>query len=94
MAHIRNRRMSMNISSKKINYGVSDLGQATALACSGFEIVDMAPNPDSDRVTFYFKPVDGIERITSLYWAGKLNVDAKNYWQEMRNLKSRLYSLK
>ena len=84
----------MNISKKDINYGVSDLGQATALSCSGFEIIELAPNPDSERVTFYFKPNKELDRATRLYWAGKLNVDAKQFWQEMKNLKSRLYSIK
>ena len=77
-----------------VNYGVSDLGQATALSCSGFEIIELAPNPDSERVTFYFLPNKDLDRITRLYWAGKLNVDAKQFWQEMKNLKARLYSLK
>jgi hypothetical protein len=86
--------MSMNIGRNNINYGVNDLGQATALACSGFEIVELAPSPNSDRVTFYFKPDNNIERVTRLYWSGKLNVDAKHFWQEMRNLKTRLYSIR
>ncbi len=78
----------------EVNYGVNDLGLATALACSKFEVFDLAPNPDSDRVTFYFKPSNEIDTVTRLYWSGKLSVDAKQFWQEMKNLKSRLYSLR
>jgi hypothetical protein len=78
----------------KIKYGVNDLGQATALICAGFEVIDLTPNPDSDRVTFYFKPSERIAETTQLYWSGKLTVDAKQYWQEMKNLKTRLYSLR
>lgn len=85
----------MNMDKKRnVNYGVSDLGQATALVCAGFEVIDLAPNPDSDRVTFYFKPSERIAETTHLYWSGKLSVDAKQYWQEMKNLKTRLYSVR
>jgi hypothetical protein len=77
-----------------VKYGVSDLGQATALTCRGFEVIDLAPNPDTDRVTFYFKPSKEIDLTTRLYWSGKLPVDAKQFWQEMKNLKTRLYGLR
>ena len=77
-----------------INKGVNDLGQATALVCAGFEIIDLLPNPDSDKVTFYFGPDKAIDDAIQAYWAGKLSVDAKQYWQEIKNLKTRLYSLR
>ena len=79
---------------QKVNCGVNDLGQATALVCSGFEVIDLAPNPDSERVTFYFRQSQKINETAQLYWSGKLSVDAKQYWQEMKNLKTRLYGLK
>lgn len=78
----------------ELSYAVSDLGQATALVCSGYVVVDLAPNPDSDRVTFYFKPDDRISNVAQSYWAGTLQVDARQFWQEMKNLKTRLYSLR
>ena len=77
-----------------IRHGVNDLGQATALVCTGFEIVDLAPNPNSERVTFYFEPNTKLDDAARKYWAGTLSVDAKQYWQEMKNLKTRLYSLR
>jgi len=81
-------------SNHNIKYGVNDLGQATALICAGFEVIDLAPNPDNDRVTFYFQPSEKIAETAQEYWSGKLKVDAKQYWQEMKNLKTRLYSVR
>lgn len=84
----------MHMNKNKVRYGINDLGQATALVCAGFEVIDLASNPDSDRVTFYFQPSERIATTAQEYWSGKLKVDAKQYWQEMKNLKTRLYSVR
>ncbi len=80
--------------SSKLKYGVTDLGQATALVCTGHQVVDLLPNPNSDRVTFYFEPSNELDKTANAYWTGELTVGAKQYSQEMKNLKSRLYSLR
>jgi hypothetical protein len=77
-----------------IKYGVNDLGLASAIVCKGFEIIDLLPNPDSERVTFCFEPCADLDVIAKRYWSGKLTVDAKRFWQEMKNLKTRLYNIK
>lgn len=77
-----------------IRYGINDLGLASAMVCKGFEIIDLSPNPDSERVTFYFKPCADLDVITKQYWSGRLTVDARQFWQEMKNLKTRLYNIK
>ncbi len=82
----------MNYDKHLVTFGTHDLGQASALICRGFEIIDLAPTPDSERVTFYFEPNDKLESSARDYWSGKLMVDAKQFSQEMKNLKARLYS--
>jgi len=76
--------------------GVSDLGVASALICAGYVLVDISPsdNGESSRVIFYFAQNESVEKTIGDYWAGRLSVDAKQYWQETKNLKTRLYSLR
>jgi hypothetical protein len=83
----------MKTNSNTVRYGVSDLGQAAALVCKGFEIIDFVPDSRSRRVTFYFKDKN-IDTVARMYWAGTLTVDSKQFWNEMKNIKTRLYSLR
>lgn len=70
-----------------------DMGLSVALICAGYELVDLESQAAGKRVTFRFKTMSGIDQVAQNYWAGKLSVDAKTYWNETKNLKTRLYSL-
>lgn len=71
-----------------------DLGLAIALTSTGYELVELEKAPYGKRVTFRFLASnDAIHRSAQNYWSGKLMVDAKTFWNESKNIKTRLYSL-
>lgn len=70
-----------------------DMGLAIALACCGYELKGLERPQFSKRVTFRFLGDDNIHEIAQCYWSGKLPIDAKSYWNESKNIKTRLYSL-
>lgn len=71
-----------------------DFGLAIALVCCGYELVGLEQKKQgSSRITFRFASHQNINEDAQKYWSGKLAVDAKSYWNESKNLKTRLYSL-
>jgi len=76
------------------SFDTQDFGQAAALLAKGHELIFMHPLENSKRVVFHFVITPAIEQDAQDYWNGKLLVDAKQYWSESKNLKTRLYGLK
>lgn len=70
-----------------------DMGLAVALLCKEYQLAELERPEYGSRVTFRFILDDGIDQAAQNYWNGKLEVDAKRYWNEAKNLKTRLYSL-
>jgi len=70
-----------------------DMGLAVALLCKEYQLAELERHQYGGRVTFRFTLDDGIDQAAQDYWNGKLEVDAKRYWNEAKNLKTRLYSL-
>ena len=69
-----------------------DMGSAAALLCSGFELLSLdKQNPR--KALFIFRKEDGIEEIVDLYWSNRLEVKARNFFDTVKMLKNRLYSL-
>lgn len=68
-----------------------DLGLSTALLCVGFELltVDKA-NPR--KALFIFKREDGIEDVVDRYFADRLEVKARAFFDHLKALKNKLYS--
>ncbi len=69
-----------------------DFGQAVALVCKGYELFYMRVKRDK-RVLFTFTPGAQLHQTAEDYWNGKLLVDAKRYWNESKNLKTRMYGM-
>lgn len=80
--------------SEKEHFSTQDMGLAIALLCSDYHLVGLEPPSSGQRITFCFQSTNSIEKTSQNYWDGKLSVDAKNFWNESKNLKTRLYSLK
>lgn len=70
-----------------------DMGLSVALICKGYELVQLEPTRFGKRVTFRFRADDSIHVTAQEYWTGALEVGAKQFWNESKNLKTRLYSL-
>lgn len=73
-------------------YDTQDFGQAIALSCKGFELLNMLHGESGNRVTFQFRRTPELVIASQAYWSGSLSIDAKTFWNESKNLKARLYS--
>lgn len=74
-------------------YDCGDMGLAVALICHDFELAALERQSDgSNRITFRFIAHKRIPQTVQDYWSGNLAVNAKRYWNETKNLKTRLYS--
>ena len=70
-----------------------DMGLAVALLCKEYQLAELERPQYGGRVTFRFILDDGIDQAAQDYWNGKLEIDAKRFWNEAKNLKTRIYSL-
>lgn len=68
-----------------------DLGLATALISVGFSLVSLEKR-NLQKSQFVFRRADGIDEVVDNYWADRLEVKARKYFDTLKMLKNRLYS--
>ena len=75
-----------------INYYYTfDLGSSAALISTGFELVSLdKQNPR--KVQFIFRRETGIEKVVDNYWADRLEIKARTFFDNVKMLKNRIYS--
>jgi hypothetical protein len=83
----------MNMSNSN-SITTQDMGLAVALLCRGHNLQNLIPSGNGYRITFEFDLSSTIEDDERHYWDGTLLVEAKQFWNETKNLKTRLYSLR
>ena len=67
-----------------------DLGIAAALLCSDFVLLSLdRTNPR--KVLFVFKYRNRIEETANAYFADRLKLNARSFFDQLKALKSRLY---
>ena len=70
-----------------------DLGATAALICSDYELMAVDKvNPS--KALFVFQREDGIEETVDDYWADRLEVKARRYFDSLKAVKNKLYSSK
>ncbi|PWB38377.1 MAG: hypothetical protein C3F02_04380 [Parcubacteria group bacterium] len=68
-----------------------DLGAAASLVTAGFELVSLdKTNPK--KVQFIFRRTIGIEKVVDDYWADRLEIKARAFFDNVKMLKNRIYS--
>lgn len=68
-----------------------DLGCSAALISAGFSLVSLdKANPR--KVQFIFRREVGIEKVVDDYWADRLKVKARTFFDNVKMLKNRIYS--
>lgn len=68
-----------------------DLGVSAALMCSGFELLALdKENPR--KALFIFRRADQIDDVADRYFADRLEVKARSFFDAVKALKNRLYS--
>lgn len=71
------------------NYITNDLALAATLHCLGFPLLKVTK--DRPRADFLFDQNAQLIETVTKYWAGKLVVEPKNYFQTIKDIKTRLY---
>ena len=70
----------------------SDMGLTAALFTSEFQICSVnKKNPN--KATFIFKKDRDLEKFVERYWSDKLPVNARTYFNNLKMLKNRIYSI-
>lgn len=69
-----------------------DLGVSAALLCAGFELLTVNKKKNPRRALFVFQKADGIEDAADRYFADRLEVKARSFFDHLKALKSQLYS--
>lgn len=70
-----------------------DLGGCAALTCSGYELMAVDKTNPS-KALFVFRREEGIEETIDSYWADRLEVKARRYFDQLKAVKNKLYSSK
>ncbi len=72
-------------------YATYDLGCATALLTADFTLLTLdRANPR--KIRFIFRRETGIEKVADGFWSGHLEQNSRSFWDNIKNLKNRLYS--
>ncbi|NVN96575.1 MAG: hypothetical protein HXX18_14995 [Bacteroidetes bacterium] len=79
------------LGNSKEYYQTADLGLATALCCKNYVLLTL-DKQDPRKVSFIFKRKSGIEEDADTYWSKDLNIKARDYFDNLRTLKNRIYS--
>lgn len=75
-----------------IEFGTSDLGLASALACCGYSVLRME-QAGENRIRFVFMG-KAIPSIANNYWMGNLPLDAKKFFENIKSVKNLLHNCK
>jgi len=72
-------------------YQTYDLGCASALVSAGFEIASI-DKTNLRKVQFKFHKEIKLEETVEKYWADKLKINARTFFDNVKMLKNRIYS--
>ena len=72
-------------------FATFDLGLASALISLGYKLLDLdKSNPR--KAQFLFIPEDSLEEAVESYWSDHLEVNPRNYFDNIKMLKNRIYT--
>ena len=72
-------------------YTTFDLGCSAALITAGFSLISLDKgNPR--KVQFIFRQEVGIEKVVDEYWADRLKIKVRTFFDNVKMLKNRIYS--
>lgn len=73
-------------------YQTSDIALATIVSLS-FPLVRITPQSNSKSL-FVFERSKELEKLIEDYWSGTLKIEPKVYFNQLKTIKTRLYSEK
>ena len=79
------------MSEKNQEYVTSEFPLATTLLCMQISLLELRPSKeDAGRTEFIFSKDQLIEKLIGGYWNGSLRIEPKHFWNQTRELKSRI----
>jgi hypothetical protein len=88
---IRSLEENFSLDDQVFVFTTHDLGCSTALLCAGFELLDVEKS-NPKKALFIFRRKIGIENIADKYFADKLEVKARSFFDNLKALKNKLYN--
>ena len=88
---IRSSEENFPLNDPAFVFTTHDLGCSTALLCADFELLDVEKS-NPKKALFIFRRKIGIENIADKYFADKLEVKARSFFDNLKALKNKLYS--
>ena len=79
-----------NILKEENFYQTADLSLAATISL--FFPIDSIDRQDPRRATFFFLRDKKLDELTESYWRGKIRVEPQAFFNQLRIIKSRLYS--
>jgi hypothetical protein len=73
---------------------ISDLGCATAIVCEGILPIELIKEKNSPKVFFVFNQTPTVKKVVDSYWTGKHLSPSRAYFENLKMLKNRIYSIK
>ena len=73
---------------------ISDLGCATAIVCEGLLPVELVKDSNSPKIHFVFEDNSLVQKTMEGYWLGKHKSVSRDYFENMKMLKNRIYTFK
>lgn len=73
---------------------ISDLGCATAIVCENILPIEFTKDQTSPKVFFVFEDTQKVREISDKYWTGKQKSVSRDFFENLKMLKNRIYTLK
>jgi hypothetical protein len=73
---------------------ISDLGCATSIVCENILPIELMKDKTSPKVFFVFEDTPIVREISDRYWLGKQKSISREYFENLKMLKNRIYTLK
>mgnify|MGYP001606034512 FL=1 len=73
------------------DYQTYDLGCAAALISAGF-VLESLDKENPRKVLFVFRGKNEIKNVVDNYWADRLEIKARAFFDNIKMLKNRIYS--
>lgn len=85
------KKPGVDLNDSAVVWTTYDLGVAAALLCEKFELLAL-DRANKRKVLFVFKRARGIDETANRYFADRLELNARAFFDQLKALKSRLYS--
>lgn len=87
----KNENVAAEPMDERVFFYTFDLGLSAALVSTGFTLATIE-RANLQKSQFVFRRVEGIDETIDAYWADRLEVKARAYFDALKMLKNRLYS--